>query len=262
MYSRVVPTFKNFLIKPWLSREARPRKTEVFYFMAEGKKSFVLYCDLIHTVNKLSNEDAGELFRQILLYVNDENPATENKLVDVVFEGIKQTLKRDLVKYEQRAERSRENGAKGGRPKKPKKPSGLKENPEEPKKPDSVSGSDNDSGNEIFNFKKELIKLGCEQRYIDDWLVVRKKKKGVNSETALEGWIKQVDKSNLSYNDAVRVCAENSWVGFNVDWLPNVGESQTKNHKQQNEVPNSMLPNMEYIKEKMKIVEEYERKNK
>jgi len=29
--------------------------------MAEGKKSFLLYCDLIHTVKHLTDEKAGEL---------------------------------------------------------------------------------------------------------------------------------------------------------------------------------------------------------
>jgi hypothetical protein len=109
--------------------------------MAENKKGFVLYADLIHTVRKLSKENAGTLFLTILEYVNDENPVIENELIDVLFEGIKHQLKRDLKKYEARAERSRINGQLGGRPPKednPTKPSGLQINPDEPKKPDTV----------------------------------------------------------------------------------------------------------------------------
>lgn len=68
--------------------------------MAEGKKSVLLYCDLIHTVKKLDNETAGLLFKHYLSYVNDENPVTDNILVEVVFEPIKQQLKRDLGKWE------------------------------------------------------------------------------------------------------------------------------------------------------------------
>jgi hypothetical protein len=33
-------------------------------------------------------------------YVNDQNPVTDNPLVDIAFEPIKQQLKRDLVKFE------------------------------------------------------------------------------------------------------------------------------------------------------------------
>lgn len=110
--------------------------------MATGKKSVLLYCDLIHTVEKLSNEDAGELFKHYLRYINDLDPITDNVMVDVIFESIKQNLKRDLQKWEARAERSKENGKLGGRPKKPKKPSGLNKNPTEPRKPDTVTVTD------------------------------------------------------------------------------------------------------------------------
>lgn len=86
--------------------------------MAESKKSFLLYCDTIHTVKKLSNEQAGELFKHILSYVNDENPVIENVLIDLVFEPIKQSLKRDLNKWESikinRSESGRLGGIKSG----------------------------------------------------------------------------------------------------------------------------------------------------
>lgn len=68
--------------------------------MAENKKSFVLYADLIHTVKKLPKEKAGELFLLILEYVNDENPSVSDPLVDIAFEPIRQTMKRDLKKWE------------------------------------------------------------------------------------------------------------------------------------------------------------------
>jgi len=68
--------------------------------MAEGKKSVLLYCDLIHTVRKLDNEMAGKLFKHYLSYINDEDPQTDDILLEVVFEPIKQALKRDLTKWE------------------------------------------------------------------------------------------------------------------------------------------------------------------
>lgn len=106
--------------------------------MAENKKTVLLYCDLIHTIEKLTDGQAGLLFKHFLRYVNDLDPKTDDKLIDIVFEPIKQQLKRDLKKWENRAETSRNNGQLGGRPKKPKKPSGLNENLDEPKKPVTV----------------------------------------------------------------------------------------------------------------------------
>ena len=68
--------------------------------MAENKKSFILYCDIIHTLEKLSDDDAGKLFKHILRYVNDLNPTTDHLITEIAFEPIKQQLKRDLIKYQ------------------------------------------------------------------------------------------------------------------------------------------------------------------
>ena len=68
--------------------------------MAENKKSFVLYTDLIHTVQHLTDEQTGKLFKHILSYVNDENPISDDVITNLSFEPVKQALKRDLKKYE------------------------------------------------------------------------------------------------------------------------------------------------------------------
>ena len=80
--------------------------------MATDKKSFLLYCDIMHTVNKLSDEQAGKLFKHLLAYVNDLNPEPEDVITEIAFEPIKQTLKRDLQKYEDKREKNRENALK------------------------------------------------------------------------------------------------------------------------------------------------------
>tara|TARA_R110000782_G_scaffold148826_1_gene241554 strand:+ start:88 stop:693 length:606 start_codon:yes stop_codon:yes gene_type:complete len=69
--------------------------------MATNKKGFILYCDLIHTVQHLTDEQAGELFKHVLKYVNDDNPESNNPIVNIAFEPIKQQLKRDLRKFEE-----------------------------------------------------------------------------------------------------------------------------------------------------------------
>jgi uncharacterized phage protein (TIGR02220 family) len=78
----------------------------------ENKKSFILYCDLIHTVEKLTDVDAGQLFKHLLRYVNDQNPESDNPIVDIVFEPIKQAFKRDLKKWEVTAKGRSEAGMK------------------------------------------------------------------------------------------------------------------------------------------------------
>jgi hypothetical protein len=126
--------------------------------MAQGKKNVIVYTDWINTFELLSDEEAGRLIKHFFRYVNDLNPEPPDRMIEILFEPFKSTLKRDLQKWEIRAERARQNGFKGGRPKeeeKPQeeenqtKPTGLQKNPEEPsglffteKKPVSVSVSD------------------------------------------------------------------------------------------------------------------------
>lgn len=77
--------------------------------MAEDKKSFVLYCDLIHTFEKLTDVEAGQLIKHLLAYVNDRSPKSE-RIIEVMFEPIKQQLKRDLIKYESKRKQWSEAG--------------------------------------------------------------------------------------------------------------------------------------------------------
>ncbi len=129
--------------------------------MAENKASFLLYRDIIHTVKHLSDQKAGKLFKHILEYVNDLDPELDSLELRLAFEPIKQSLKRDLRKYENICLRNKENGKKGGRPSKgtkPKKHTGLIGNPTKPKKADSDSDSDIYKEN-IYKRKTEFKKL-------------------------------------------------------------------------------------------------------
>jgi len=99
-----------------MNSEVKPRRIYEGFLMIENmakdKKSFVLYSDLKHTVQKLPDEQAGKLLKHILAYVNDENPTTEDLLVEIAFEPIKQQLKRDLKKFEEKRKKWSEAGKK------------------------------------------------------------------------------------------------------------------------------------------------------
>lgn len=68
--------------------------------MAENKKSFVAYTDWGDTFQALPDDKAGQLIKHLFDYVNDKNPKSDDILINAVFANIKQTLKRDLRKYE------------------------------------------------------------------------------------------------------------------------------------------------------------------
>lgn len=69
--------------------------------MAQNKKSFVLYADNYGLIKQLPDDVAGRLLKHIFAYVNDENPVSDDLLLNIAFEPIKMALKRDLKKYEQ-----------------------------------------------------------------------------------------------------------------------------------------------------------------
>lgn len=115
--------------------------------MAENKKSFILYADLIHTFEKLPDEIAGKLMKIILNYVNDKNPVVDDLLLQIAFEPIKLQLKRDLMKWDEFKKRQSENGKRGGRPakkRKPKNPSLLNESQKSLNDTVNVTVIDND----------------------------------------------------------------------------------------------------------------------
>jgi hypothetical protein len=70
-----------------------------------------------------------------------------------------------------------------------------------------------------FIFKPELLDFGFEKDLIEDWLKVRKLKKARNTKTAFNGFIREVEKTNLDKNEVLRECCERSWAGFKAEWL-------------------------------------------
>ena len=89
--------------------------------MAENKKGFVLYADQKIIVDELSDAQAGQLFKLIFAYVNDDDPQPKDQLLKLAFAPIKQQLKRDLVKYESKREQWSNAGKESARKRKENK---------------------------------------------------------------------------------------------------------------------------------------------
>lgn len=122
--------------------------------MAKDKKGFMAYADWIHTTEKLTDKEAGQLFKHLLRYVNDQAPKPPNRLIDLTFEPWKQQLKRDLKKYETKVNTARANGQKGGRPRKPKETEKTQSVNLEPKKADTDNDTDTDIVKDNINNRK------------------------------------------------------------------------------------------------------------
>ena len=79
--------------------------------MDKSKKSFILYSDQKELFDQLSDEQAGKLIKFIFSYVNDEEPTTDDLLINLAFTPIKQQFKRDLDKWN----KTKEGRSKAGK---------------------------------------------------------------------------------------------------------------------------------------------------
>lgn len=117
--------------------------------MKRTAKSFPVYLDYAKAVNKLSDDEAGKLFKALLEYAgSNHEPQLEGSLY-AVFAIMQNQLDRDTEKYEQKCAQLRENGSKGGRPSKNKEPDANQEKPNgfssQPNKPDTDTDTDKET---------------------------------------------------------------------------------------------------------------------
>lgn len=73
-----------------------------------------------------------------------------------------------------------------------------------------------------FDFKEELLKIGGQPQLVNDWLLIRQKKKASNTQTALQGFITQLRISGKNINEILTICCDRDWKGFHADWLKNI----------------------------------------
>lgn len=81
------------------------------------KKSFVMYESWGTAIEKMSNEQAGELIKAIYAYQKDPDAAPKDPALAFVFELIKQQLDADSQRYKEACAARSEAEKKGGRPK-------------------------------------------------------------------------------------------------------------------------------------------------
>lgn len=84
------------------------------------KPSFLVYYDNEVVVLRLSDDEAGKLFKSLFPYGKKEiRPDFDNSpALAMAFDILSMAIDRDKQKYVKKCEKNRENGKKGGRPKK------------------------------------------------------------------------------------------------------------------------------------------------
>jgi hypothetical protein len=200
--------------------------------MAENKKGFILYADQKELFSQLPDEIAGKLIKHIMAYVNDENPISDDILINIAFTPIKLQLKRDLVKFEE-TKASRSVAGKIGAEKRwqaiandGNRINGIANDSKPKQTIAKIAVKDNVKVKEkdihIYSFYDSLIEYGFEKDLVSEWIKVRKDKGATNTQTAFKGFIKEVEKNGNDINFILRTCIERSWKGFNSDWMPKI----------------------------------------
>jgi hypothetical protein len=74
----------------------------------EKKKSFVLYADMMESINHLSDQESGILFKYILKFVNGQDSEIQDRIIMTAWKPVELQLKRDLEKWDKTLERRNE----------------------------------------------------------------------------------------------------------------------------------------------------------
>lgn len=69
-----------------------------------------------------------------------------------------------------------------------------------------------------FDPRAYLLEQRVDQQIIDDWLTLRKTKKAPATLVAIRGVQREAEKARIALSDALRICCEKGWAGFNADW--------------------------------------------
>ena len=200
--------------------------------MAEDKKGFILYADQKELFSQLPDELAGKLIKHIMAYVNDEDPVSDDIVINIAFTPIKLQLKRDLVKFEETKGR-RSIAGKIGAEKRwqtmAKDSNRIQDIANDSKAKQTIAKiavNDNVNVKEkdiyIYSFLNSLIDYGFDKDLSKEWMKVRKDKGATNTLTAFKGFVKEVEKNGNDINFILRTCIERSWKGFNSEWIPKV----------------------------------------
>jgi hypothetical protein len=80
-----------------------------------AKDSFLMYSEWGEQLNKLSDEQAGTLIKNIFAYKTGTEAPQMDSMTEMCFSFIKSQIERDSFKYDEICEKRREAGRKGGK---------------------------------------------------------------------------------------------------------------------------------------------------
>jgi hypothetical protein len=80
----------------------------------------------------------------------------------------------------------------------------------------------NTSSNNTESLLLETFLAGINPQVARDFLKLRKDRRAILTETAMQGFIREARKANVSLEQALRTCCEQTWTGFRADWYQKI----------------------------------------
>lgn len=174
-------------------------------------KSFILHKDSLSVLNKLTDEQAGKLFKSIFIY-QTENVLPDDNLISIIFEPFLNQFKRDVENYKKTCEARKIAGSKGGKQK-------VANASKSKQKVANLADSDNKNKNknESKNESKNDLPIFINKDLFDSFVEMRNKIKKPLTDKAKELLLKDLTNfENLkagNANIALENSIKNSWQG-------------------------------------------------
>lgn len=180
----------------------------------QNRKSFIIHKDSLDILDKLSDEQAGKLFKAIKFYQKTNEIPKLDFTLDLVFTPFFNQFVRDDQDYKNTCEARRIAGSKGG---KQKVANASKSKQKVANLADSDSKSKNDSDSDSKSDGKKELPIFINKNLFDGFAEMRNKLKKPLTEKAQELIIKKLSgfeaKQQGSANKALENSIENSWQG-------------------------------------------------
>lgn len=169
-------------------------------------KSFILHKDSLSVLNKLTDEQAGKLFKSIFAY-QVQNILPNDELVSIIFEPFLNQFKRDAENYKKTCEARKIAGSKGG---KQKVANASKSKQKVANLADSDNKNKNESKNKSENKNKNDLPIFINKNLFDSFVQMRNKIKKPLTDYAKELLIKDLTKFEASRTGNANIALENS----------------------------------------------------
>jgi hypothetical protein len=178
------------------------------------RDTMIIYRSFFEAIKELPKENQAEVWNAVYELGLNGNLIELQGISKTIFTLIKPQIDANLKRFEN-GKKPKTKQTKSKEEAKPKQ-----ELSEVEANNNNNNKKNNNKNNNTFNFYDSMVSFGFEEQLVKDWIQVRKVKKATNTETAFNGFIREVNKNENSPNFILKNCVERNWSGFKSEWLP------------------------------------------